>query len=119
MISFSRLAQLGLPLWEQVPDENGLLYLANIRPYRNGPDPDFNGAEVSYLLYTRSNPNEGQNLTLDTVYNISSTNFNANLSTKIIIHDWLNDYESPIRSDLVKAFLNREDCNVVSEHNSR
>lgn len=83
-------------------------------------DPNFNASQdVSFLLYTRRNHDEGQNLSLtyDVLYNLSSTNFNPDLSTKIMVRGWLNDYNSRIRTTLIESFLCNEDCNVVSENN--
>lgn len=69
---------------------------------------------VHFKLFTRRNPKNGEKLIFDASYIRSSTAFNPNFLTRIIIHGWMNDHTSPVNRMIKKAYLNRNDFNIVS-----
>lgn len=67
--------------------------------------------DVYYLLYTKNNPS-GENVSVNSV----SSNFNPLNPTRIFIHGWQNHHNSPIPTEIKKAYLdNSGNFNVVSK----
>lgn len=75
------------------------------------PESAFNATrDVFYLLYTKNNPS-GENISVGSV----SSNFNPVYPTRIFIHGWENDHNSPIPTEIKKAYLaNSVNFNLVS-----
>lgn len=66
--------------------------------------------DVSFVLYTQNNRNDGQNLSTT---NLNSSNFNPSNPTRVITHGWLNVVTSPVNILLKDAYLKRGNFNVV------
>lgn len=78
------------------------------------PEPFFDALrDVRFLLFTRSNPTNGQQLVFGDFNSIRNSNFNANLPTRVIIHGFQSDSDSDVNVLLTAAFLRNGDFNVI------
>ncbi|RVE46508.1 hypothetical protein evm_008858 [Chilo suppressalis] len=66
-----------------------------------------------YVLFTRSNPENGQEITHGIAASISESNFDASKKTAVVAHGWLNNEESGLNRAIVTALLSADDCNVI------
>lgn len=97
-----------------VPDLNGYFQYIDISVYTHALDPSFDAErDVFFLLYCRENPREGQMFTKDADV-IQTTNFNASLPTRFIIHGWLNNYKFEVNTEITAGFLSYGEYNIVS-----
>lgn len=72
-----------------IPDENDRPYRVKVEDAMKQEIPFFNVDNgVVFELYTLSNPNEPQIITLNDVHSLEQSNFNPNVPTRIIIHGW-------------------------------
>ncbi|XP_041975195.1 lipase member H-A-like isoform X2 [Aricia agestis] len=72
-----------------------------------------NGADNQYWLFTRRNPNNAQILVINNANSVSSSNYNGALPTKVIVHGWNNNGNSPMNPLITQAFLAVGDFNVI------
>ncbi|KAL0132306.1 hypothetical protein PUN28_000234 [Cardiocondyla obscurior] len=71
--------------------------------------------EVTFFLYTKHNPEEGQQLLVnDTGSNLADTNFVAAAPTKIIVHGYNSDMQLSYLVDIRKEYLNRGNYNLIA-----
>lgn len=75
------------------------------------PHTDFNAVkETEFHLFTRSNPTESIKLEKGGAI---PGEFDRNKPTKLIIHGFLNNRESPVATDITAAYLKNFDVNVI------
>lgn len=67
---------------------------------------------VSFLLYTRHNPNIYELLTRDAI-DIQRSHYNGTRETKFIIHGYRDDGRETWLTDMKNALLDKEDLNVI------
>lgn len=97
-----------------VPDLNGYFQYIDISVYTHALDPAFDAErDVFFLLYCRDNPTEGQIFAKDADV-IQTTNFNASLPTRFLIHGWLNNYKFEVNTEITAGFLKYGEYNIVS-----
>ncbi|KAG5344875.1 PLA1A Phospholipase, partial [Acromyrmex heyeri] len=71
--------------------------------------------EVTFFLFTKHNPEEGQQLLVnDTSSNLADTNFVAALPTKIIVHGYNSDMQLSYLVDVKNEYLKRASYNVIA-----
>uniref|UniRef100_A0A182XKM8 Lipase domain-containing protein n=1 Tax=Anopheles quadriannulatus TaxID=34691 RepID=A0A182XKM8_ANOQN len=121
LVAAASAASLSAPApdsWMLIPDGNGRLHLANLNPYNMDetvPEPHFTAAtDTIFRLYTRSNRDTPQVVTLNNAGSLSGSNFNAAHPTRFIIHGWNNDGFSEVNMILKDAWLDRGDFNVFT-----
>ncbi|XP_017038968.1 phospholipase A1 VesT1.02 [Drosophila ficusphila] len=68
--------------------------------------------EVSFYLYTRNNPTEGQNIIAE-ASSVQNSLFNKNLGTRFVIHGWKGKYTDSMNVDITNAWLSRGNFNVI------
>lgn len=102
-----------------VPDINGLMQYVNISIFINAIDDSFDAdKDVAFLLYTRSNPTNGQRLYRNTS-SFASSYFNSSLQTRFMIHGWLNDFSFPVNTEIRDAYLKNGDFNYVGDSSKK
>lgn len=67
--------------------------------------------ETEFHLYTRSNPNGS--IKLDQFSDKIASQFDRKKPTKLVIHGFLNDGESPVAKKITAAYLKNFDVNVI------
>lgn len=73
----------------------------------------FNAAsDTRFILFTRSNPTEGQVIPLGDFEAIRNSNFNPSHETRFTIHGWNGDTTSGVNLDVTREYLNNDDYNV-------
>jgi len=71
--------------------------------------------EVTFFLYTKHNPEEGQQLLVnDTGSNLANTNFVAALPTKIIVHGFNSDMQLSYLVEIRNEYLKRGSYNLIA-----
>ncbi|XP_029659615.1 uncharacterized protein LOC115233379 isoform X2 [Formica exsecta] len=71
--------------------------------------------EVTFYLYTRFNPEEGQQLLVNaTSSNLADTNFVAAAPTKIIVHGYNSDMQLGYLVDIRNEYLKRGKYNLIA-----
>ncbi|XP_058119574.1 phospholipase A1 VesT1.02-like [Anopheles ziemanni] len=72
-------------------------------------------SEVEFVLYTRDDDDDaGQRLGPFTEeYDFEGTNFRPERPTRVIVHGWLNNKNSPFVEQLRHAYIRRWDYNVI------
>ncbi|CAD6208484.1 GSCOCG00003496001-RA-CDS [Cotesia congregata] len=68
---------------------------------------------VTFLLYTRSKPNNGTVLYTGNPNSIKNSDFSPRRPTKFITHGWKSSASSAGLVNLKNAFLQKVDCNVI------
>ncbi|XP_017131292.1 phospholipase A1-like [Drosophila elegans] len=68
--------------------------------------------EVSFYLYTRLNPMEGDEIRPH-ASSIQDSHFDKNHGTRFVIHGWKGQYTDSMNVDITKAWLSRGDFNVI------
>lgn len=78
------------------------------------PETFFNPAsDIYFRLYTSDNPTTAQTITLTNPNTLTTSNFNASNPTKVIIHGWNNNGNSPLNVWIRDAFLQIGSYNVI------
>jgi pancreatic triacylglycerol lipase len=67
---------------------------------------------VSFYLYTKSNPQKGQQI-LATRQSIQNSNFNPSYPTRFVIHGWTQSYTEQMYVDITNAWLSKGNFNVI------
>ncbi|KAL6416745.1 hypothetical protein ACFW04_008252 [Cataglyphis niger] len=71
--------------------------------------------EVTFFLYTKFNPEEGQQLIVNaTSSNLADTNFVSALPTKIIVHGYNSDMQLGYLVDIRNEYLKRGKYNLIA-----
>ncbi|XP_028161532.1 pancreatic lipase-related protein 2-like [Ostrinia furnacalis] len=99
----------------QYTDENGLQKTIDLE---EEVDEDLLDSLDSYIdrcvLFTRENPSEGQNLEMNNVESILSSNFDPNAPTVVVVHGWLGNQDSGMNTQVREAFLSKGPANVIA-----
>lgn len=66
-----------------------------------------------YLLFTQKNPDISQQLYTNDANSISSSNFNRDVPTVVIVHGWEGSRLSGINPTITKAYLTKSDVNII------
>lgn len=75
---------------------------------------DFSTTErTEFLLFTKKNSNQGQVIALKNYRSLGGSNFDASKKTKVVIHGWLGESDSPINKVITSAYLRYHDVNVI------
>ena len=99
--------------WTIARDGEGRMHLVDLNPLEVEPETFFDpSADMFYLLYTRSNPTEGQRITFDVQ---SLTNFRRNGSTRVLIHGWTTSSMATENIFTRNELLAQGDHNVIGE----
>ena len=99
--------------WTVARDGEGRMHLVDLNPLEVEPESFFDpGADIFYLLYTRSNPTEGQRITYDVQ---SLTNFRINGNTRVLIHGWTTSAVTIENIFTRNEFLAYGDYNVIGK----
>lgn len=89
--------------------------MIDIDPIIDTPEPTFDAMQdVFFMLFTRSNPIEGQRIGFD-VTSILNSNFNSALPVRILIHGWLGSFTVQENPRTTADFLRRGDYNVIGK----
>ncbi|XP_070495764.1 pancreatic triacylglycerol lipase-like, partial [Chironomus tepperi] len=98
--------------WTIARDGEGRMHLVDLNPLEVEPETFFDpSADMFFLLYTRSNPTDGQRIT----YNVQSLgNFRRNGSTRVLIHGWTTSSMSTENVFTRNEFLAQGDHNVIA-----
>ncbi|XP_051156085.1 inactive pancreatic lipase-related protein 1-like isoform X2 [Leptopilina boulardi] len=96
-----------------MPDGNDKPQVAILKEFQNETrgilDPN---SAVSYILYTRSNPEKGTPLFLNNMDALKNSNFSPSKKTKFITHGWKSSALSASQVDMKNAYLEYGDYNV-------
>ncbi|XP_076659578.1 pancreatic triacylglycerol lipase [Halictus rubicundus] len=68
---------------------------------------------ITFTLYTRRNPTNGQALRLDDPKSVQASNWNGNRATIVVAHGWKSAGTKPACTLVRDAFLKVLDCNVI------
>jgi len=89
------------------------MHLVDLNPLEVEAESFFDpSADMFYLLYTRSNPTEGQRIKYDVQ---SLTNFRRNGNTRVLIHGWTTSAVTIENMFTRNEFLAYGDYNVIGE----
>ncbi|XP_016838416.1 pancreatic lipase-related protein 2-like [Nasonia vitripennis] len=98
--------------WIFMPDGKGQPQVAVIK----GQDPDHSRGvldePIGFILYTRQNPEEGMNLSVNDPDGLSKSTFSPSRPTKFITHGWKSSAFSASVLNMKKEYLAHGDYNV-------
>ncbi|KAG5314046.1 LIPP lipase, partial [Acromyrmex insinuator] len=69
--------------------------------------------KTTFHLYTRNNPEIGQQLFIDDLNSIKKSFWNPDHPTRLITHGWKGNCETTICTDIRDAYLNVGDYNII------
>lgn len=69
--------------------------------------------DVRFLLFTRFNPLEGQQVIFNDLSSLQASHFNANRPTRFIIHGFQADANSEVNTVITAAYIRSYDVNVI------
>ncbi|CAD7079314.1 unnamed protein product [Hermetia illucens] len=100
--------------WAMIPDGSGRLHLTNIKQLEHEASLMPRVETVArFLLYTRKNPTNAQELYQADSDGLKKSNFDASRPTRFIIHGFINDGDSEVNVVVRDAYLARGDYNVI------
>ncbi|KAL7727934.1 hypothetical protein ACLKA6_019495 [Drosophila palustris] len=67
---------------------------------------------VSFYLYTKSNPTNGQEIS-SKGSSVAQSHFNKNHPTRFVIHGWTQSYTDSMNTRITKAWLSKGDYNII------
>jgi hypothetical protein len=103
------------PRFSLTRDGFNKFHMVDVDPIVDSPEPAFDAMQdVFFMLFTRSNPLEGQRIGFD-VASILNSNFNSALPVRILIHGWLGSFTVQENPRTTADFLRRGDYNVIGE----
>lgn len=100
--------------YNYIPDEKLVLHYKHYteiddpEPFRFRPERD-----IVYILFTRSNPTNGQILDISNPSSITNSHFNPRHPTRFLIHGWNNDRNSAFNIMIRDAYLAEGNFNVI------
>ncbi|XP_039493721.1 phospholipase A1 2 [Drosophila santomea] len=118
------VAGFALPIEQRVNGENGWFVPQEDGTFEwmdkkeaqtlleNNSPIEYRSNEVSFYLYTKQNPTEGQEITAD-ASSIVASHFNKDHGTRFVIHGWKGKYTDSMNVDITKAWLSKGDFNVI------
>jgi hypothetical protein len=96
-----------------MPDENGKMHLIDVNPIEDEPEPFFNAeTDVRFMLFTRSNPTSGQQITW-TSQSIANSNFNPAHPVRVLIHGWNSGLGSGVNTAPTANYLQLGNFNII------
>ncbi|KAG5673485.1 hypothetical protein PVAND_003529 [Polypedilum vanderplanki] len=99
--------------WTIARDGEGKMHLVDLYPVDAETEPAFNPEfDMFFLLFTRSNPTEGQRITWS-AESIGQSNFRRGAQTRILIHGWTTSSEATENIFTTRDFLTFGDYNVI------
>lgn len=99
--------------WHLIPNSDGHLHLVDVNRIED-IEPAFNPwTDVIFLLFTRSNQEEGQIIGLNNGVHLANSFFNPAHPTRVIIHGWTSDGDAPAYNYLRQQYLNLGNFNVI------
>ncbi|XP_033322501.2 pancreatic triacylglycerol lipase [Megalopta genalis] len=69
--------------------------------------------QISFYLYTKANPTDGQQLYVGDVDALKGSNFNFSRPTKFLTHGWINTVKDDAVSLIRDAYLKHGDYNII------
>lgn len=69
--------------------------------------------DVKFYLFTRLNPNAGQELKFNDVNSIRNSNYDGNKPTRFIIHGWNSDSNTDSVVLITNSYVRSDDVNAV------
>lgn len=69
--------------------------------------------DVRFLVFTRFNPSIGQQVWLNDIASVQTSNYDAERPTRFIIHGYQSDSSSDVNIIITAAYLRSYDVNVV------
>ncbi|CAG9566037.1 unnamed protein product [Danaus chrysippus] len=110
------LDHTGYPRFVEIPGGDGNMHLVDLEEpvdYELLEDVARNPNNNRYLLFTRKNPRNSQNLVMNDANSITRSNFNAKVPTVVVAHGWLSNQNTDINPTIRNAFLGKSDVNVI------
>lgn len=69
--------------WQMIPDSEGRMHMVDMNSYKEDIEESFNAQnDVRFLLFTRSNPNQGQHIILNNNAQLAQSHFNPAHQTR-------------------------------------
>lgn len=112
----NRIPKNHVPKWELMLDADGNTFLIDANPLENdvSVSPMFNAQTETHMwLYTRRNPENPQILKLGVPDSVQNSYFDSSKPLRIIIHGWNSNRESPVNVLIRRAYLEKDDVNVI------
>ncbi|KAG5668673.1 hypothetical protein PVAND_016604 [Polypedilum vanderplanki] len=101
------------PRWTITRDGDGKMHLVDLNPVDAEVEPAFDAwTDTFFMLFTRSNPTEGQRITW-TRESIEQSNFRRGGQVRFLIHGWVASWESEENPRTTREFLTLGDFNVI------
>ncbi|XP_055694321.1 phospholipase A1 VesT1.02-like [Lutzomyia longipalpis] len=100
--------------WALVPDSEGKFHIVNVQEALNEePDTFYNPeTDITYLLFTASNPTNGQTVIRNNAASLAASNFNPSHPTRILIHGWNGNANAGSNTIVRNAYMQRGNFNV-------
>ncbi|XP_068972803.1 pancreatic triacylglycerol lipase-like [Bombus flavifrons] len=99
--------------WIFMPDGNDQPQVAVLRHTENDERGIFDDSQVSYVLYTRSGPENGTQLYTNDTKGLHNSNFDPSRQTKFITHGWKSSAMNTGLVDMKEAYLKYNNYNVI------
>ncbi|CAK1544564.1 unnamed protein product [Leptosia nina] len=100
----------GVSRYIWMPDGNDVPQLVDLQ----APAEPLRGAENQYLLFTRSNPENPQELKYNDRESVRNSNYNRNWPIVVIVHGWTGDINSKVNPYVRDAMLEVGNYNVIA-----
>ncbi|XP_059608069.1 pancreatic triacylglycerol lipase-like [Phlebotomus argentipes] len=100
--------------WAMVPDAQGKFHIVNVNEALNQEPENFFNPEtdVHFLLFTQSNPTNGQTVIRNNAASLANSNFNPSHPTRFLIHGWNGSPGAASNTLARAAFMQRGNFNV-------
>lgn len=95
-----------------IPDEDGKLHVIDANPIEDVEAKFDPVADTRFMLFTRNNPTNGQQLTNNADV-IRGSNFNAAWPIRILIHGWNSGLSSGVNTRPTASYLQLGNFNVI------
>ncbi|KAG7213927.1 hypothetical protein KM043_003127 [Ampulex compressa] len=99
--------------WIFMPDGHGQPQVAVLKFSDSEARGIIDASQVSYILYTRSGPQNGTRLLINDTATLSYSDFKPSRRTKFITHGWKSSAMSEGLLSMKEAYLNHADYNVI------
>ncbi|KAG5668672.1 hypothetical protein PVAND_016603 [Polypedilum vanderplanki] len=110
---FSHPLNYGEPRWTIAKDDEGKMHLLDLNPVDAEVEPAFDAwTDTFFLLFTRSNPTEGQRITW-TRESLDQSHFRRGGQVRFLIHGWGGSATSGENPMTTREFLALGDYNVI------
>ncbi|XP_017755945.1 PREDICTED: pancreatic lipase-related protein 2-like [Eufriesea mexicana] len=99
--------------WIFMPDGDDQPQVAVLKYTESDERGIFDESQVSYILYTRSSPQNGTHLYTNDTNGLQNSNFNPSRQTKLITHGWKSSAMSAGLLNIKEEYLKHNDYNVI------